>query len=275
MQLAHVRVKNFRSLRDVSVAFGPHTALIGGNGAGKSSILKAIEKFYSTRGLEPDDYFGRDTSLSVEIELTFNALSPQEQAAFESRVRDGQLVVTRIFDNGTSSGRYFGSVPQNPAFVSIRAHQGASPKLAAYRALRVDNPAYAALPTAASATAAEEAMSAWEAANPDTLLLHPDDGQFFGFQNASRGALRRYTSFVFIPAVREASADAADGKSSAIGQLLEIVVRSAILKRQDILQFKADMTARYQELVAPERMPELGQLADRLTVDLKALYRDA
>lgn len=276
MRLAHVRVKNFRSLRDVSVAFGPHTALIGGNGAGKSSILKAIEKFYSTRGLEPDDYFGRDTSLQVEIELTFAGLSPQELTAFGSRVRDGQLVVTRIFDNSPSSGRYFGSVAQNPAFVPIRALPSAGPRLTAYRALRTNDPAYnAALPAATSSTAAEEAMLAWEAANPAALVLHPDDGQFFGFQNASRGALKRYTSFVFIPAVREASADAADGKSSAIGQLLEIVVRSAILQRQDILQFKADMTARYQELVAPERMPELGQLADRLTMDLKALYRDA
>ena len=275
MQLAHVRVKNFRSLRDVSVAFGPHTALIGGNGAGKSSILKAIEKFYAPRGLEPDDYFGRDTTLPVEIEVTFSDLSPQEHAAFESRVRDGKLVVTRIFDNGPASGRYFGSVPQSPAFVSIRAQQSAGAKVAAYRALRVEDAAYAALPTATSATAVEQAMLAWEAANPEALLLQPDDGQFFGFQNASRGALNRFTSFVFIPAVRDASADAADGKSSAIGQLLEIVVRSAILQRHDILQFKADMTTRYRELVAPERMPELSRLAGRLTADLKALYRDA
>ena len=48
MQLERARIKNFRSLRDIEVSFGAHTALIGGNGAGKSSILKAIEKFYST-----------------------------------------------------------------------------------------------------------------------------------------------------------------------------------------------------------------------------------
>ncbi len=276
MQLIHARVKNFRSLRDVSVAFGAHNALIGGNGAGKSSILKAIERFYSTKGLDADDYFGRDTSLPVQIELTFGDLSGPELTAFDARVRDGKLTVTRIFDNSASSGRYFGSVPQNPDFVPIRAQQGAGPKLSAYRALRANNAEYnQALPAAASATAAEEAMLAWETVNPQALILHPDDGQFFGFQNASRGALKRYTNFVFIPAVREAAADAADGKSSAIGQLLEIVVRSAILQRQDIVAFKNEVTARYQELVAPERMPELGQLAVSLTADLRALYRDA
>lgn len=277
MQLIHARVKNFRSLRDVSASFGAHTALIGGNGAGKSSILKAIDKFYSNaKTLDPDDYFGRDTTVPVEIELTFSDLNPQELETFDSRVRDGRLTVTRIFDGSSSGGRYFGSVPQNPDFVAVRTHPTAGPKLAAYRALRNDNPAYSGvLPAVTSATAAEEAMLAWEVAHPDALILQPDDGQFFGFQNAGRGALKRHTSFVFIPAVREAAADAADGKSSAIGQLLELVVRSAILQRQDVVQFKNDMTARYQELVAPENMPELGLLAGRLTTDLKSLYRDA
>jgi putative ATP-dependent endonuclease of OLD family len=276
MQLQHVRVKHFRSLRDVSVSLGAHTAMIGGNGAGKSSILKAIDKFYSTaKSLDQDDYFGRDTTVPVEIELTFGDLTPQETEAFQSRVRNGQLTVTRIFDNSPSNGRYFGSVPQNPDFVPIRAQPGAAAKLAAYRALRQENPDYAGLAAVTGSPAAETAMQEWEVANPNALVLHPDDGQFFGFQNASRGALKRHTSFVFIPAVRDAAADAADGKSSAIGQLLELIVRSAILQRQDILDFKAEITQRYQELVAPENMPELGLLAVRLTDDLKNLYKDA
>lgn len=277
MQLVHARVKNFRSLRDVSITFGAQTALIGGNGAGKSSVLKAIEKFYSTaKTLDDDDFFGRDTSVPVEIELTFGGLSPHEAETFESRVRDGQLVVSRIFDRTSSSGHYFGSVPQNPDFVAIRAHPTAGPRLAAYRQLRKENADYDAdLPSVTSAAAAEDAMLTWEAEHPEALVLHRDDGQFFGFQNAGRGALQRHTSFVFIPAVREASVDAADGKSSAIGRLLELVVRSAILQRQDVMNFQQEMTARYQNLVAPGNMPELGLLADRLTADLRGLYRDA
>ncbi len=108
MQLVHARVKNFRSLRDVSVSFGAHTTLIGGNGAGKSTILKAIEKFYSTKGLDQDDYYGRDTTVSVEIELTFGKLGPQELEDFASRVREGQLIVTRIFDGSCLVPRFDG-----------------------------------------------------------------------------------------------------------------------------------------------------------------------
>lgn len=276
MQLVHALIRNFRSLRDVSVEFGPHTALIGSNGAGKSSILKAVERFYSTaRQLDADDFFGRDQSQPVEIELTFGDLSAQESETFESRVRDGRLVVTRVFDDTASSGRYYGSVLQNADFVEIRAQTTATAKRAAYKSLKEANAAYADLPNATSAPQVDEHLLAWEAQNGAQLTLQRDDGQFFGFQNASRGALQRHTAFVFIPAVREASADAADGKGSAIGRLLELIVRGAILQRADVQAFRAEMSERYQELVAPENMPELGVLADRLTVDLKGLYRDA
>ena len=276
MQLERARIKNFRSLRDVEVTFGAHTALIGGNGAGKSSILKAIEKFYSTsKHCDADDFFGRNQEQPIEIELTFHQLSEQEAAAFEDRVRDGKLVVTRVFDGSPSSGRYHGVVPQIADFVAIRAHSTATPKRAAYNALRENNPLYADLPNTSSAAGVDQALLDWESNHPDQLVLLPDDGQFFGFQNNSRGKLQRHTSFVFIPAVREASADAADGKTSVIGKLLELLVRSQILQRPDVLAFKAQMTEAYQALVSADNMPELGALAGTLTTDLQGLYQDA
>lgn len=276
MQLERARIKNFRSLRDVEVEFGSHTSIIGGNGAGKSSILKAIEKFYSTsKSCDVDDFFGRDQSQAIEIELTFHQLSDQEIDSFEDRVRDNKLVVTRIFDGSATSGRYHGVVPQIPDFVPIRSHSTATPKRAAYNALRENNAAYADLPNANSAAAVDQALLEWEANHPDQLVLMPDDGQFFGFQNNSRGKLQRHTAFVFIPAVREASADAADGKTSVIGKLLELLVRSQILQRPEFQAFKAQMTEAYQALVSAENMPELGVLAGTLTADLRGLYQDA
>lgn len=276
MQLTHARIRNFRSLRDVSVEFGGHTAFIGGNGAGKSSLLKAIERFYlPAKNLEPDDFYGRDQTQPVEIELTFSKLTDEELQTFESRVRDGKLTVTRVFDNTTSSGRYHGVVLSLPEFNTLRAIPQAMPRRAAYNALRGSEARFADLPPGTSAPQMEEVMRAWEAIHPDALSLNRDDGQFFGFQNAGRGALQRFTSFVFVPAVREASADAADGKTSPIGRLLELVVRSSILQREDIAKFKEEVNARYKALTSPDNMPELGELAGRLTSDLRQLYSEA
>lgn len=41
--LLRLRVKNFKSLRDVNVRFGPLTCFVGPNGAGKSNIFDAIQ----------------------------------------------------------------------------------------------------------------------------------------------------------------------------------------------------------------------------------------
>lgn len=276
MQLIHARIRNFRSLRDVSVEIGGHTALIGGNGAGKSSLLKAIERFYlAGKSLEPDDYYGRDQTQAVEIELTFSNLTDEEAETFESRVREGKLTVTRVFDNTPSSGRYHGVVPSLPEFNTLRAIPQALPRRTAYNALRTSEARFADLPPGTSAPQMDEAMQTWEANHPDALSLNRDDGQFFGFQNAGRGALQRFTSFVFVPAVREASADAADAKASPIGRLLELVVRSSILQREDIAKFKEEVNTRYKALTSPENMPELGELAGRLTTDLRQLYSEA
>jgi putative ATP-dependent endonuclease of OLD family len=276
MQLRHANITHFRSLREVSVEFGAHTSFIGGNGAGKSSILRAIERFYTTaRVLDKDDYFNRDQSTPIEIELTFDQLSDEELLTFGSRVREGRLVVTRLFDTSAASGSYYGSVPQNRDFLPIRLLTGANPKREAYRELKANNPAYAGLPVAGSAGAVDAALTEWEAQHAEALTLERDDGRFFGFQNAGRGALQRHTSFVFVPAVREASLDAADGKSSAIGRLLEILVRSSILKRAEVKSFQEEVASRYKELVSAENMPELGALAGNLTTDLKELYENA
>lgn len=275
MRLARARIQNFRSLKDVAVDFGLHTAFVGGNGAGKSSILKAIEKFYATgKHLEPDDYYGRDLTEAVEIELTFEDLNEAELHTFESRVRDGRLSVTRVFDGTSSSGRYHGVVPQNPDFRDIRNQTAFAPKRALYNALR-ELPPYDSMPAAASGIALDEALATWEAAHPESLVAMPDNGQFFGFQNAGRGALQRHTSFVFIPAVREASVDVADSKASPVQQLLDLVVRSAILQKPAFVDFRSKVNAEYQEITSPENMPELGVLGERLTGDLQRLYENA
>lgn len=72
------------------------------------------------------------------------------------------------------------------------------------------------------------AMSEWEENNSDNCVLAMDDGQFEGFANVARGGLQRFVSFVFIPAVRDASIDAVDSKKAVIGQLLELYVRTIL-----------------------------------------------
>ena len=46
MNIREIRVKNFRSLRDANLSCDRLTAIVGRNGTGKSSFLRALELFY-------------------------------------------------------------------------------------------------------------------------------------------------------------------------------------------------------------------------------------
>lgn len=275
MRVEALKVKNFRSLKDVKLEIGPHTAIIGGNGVGKSSILKAFERFYSTsRSIDIDEFYNRDSTNPIEIEITFSDINEVEKHQFSSRIRNGKLNVTRVFDLTSTSGRYHGSVMQSPDFKYIREGSSFNERRQRYNDLRTKLE-YKDLPIIQSATALDQALEQWENDHPDQLVLMRDDGQFFGFQNASRGALQRYTNFLFIPAVREATVDATDSKSSVTQQLIEIVIRSALSQRSGIKQLQEELNSRYKSIIAPENMPELDKLSKVISNDLQWLYSDA
>ena len=209
MQLKTVSIKNFRSIRDVSIRVGNQMGIVGGNGAGKSSVLRAIDRFFSSSAnVELDDFFGRQVNEPIEIGLTFVNFNGSEREMFASRIHNDEMTVVRVFEAAASktNGRYFGATMQHSGFGSIRSADGANPKRAAYNTVRQSDEAYSDLPVVSRADQVEEALQRWEADHAAQCELARDDGQFFGFTNVARGALQKATSFVFIPAVRDASA---------------------------------------------------------------------
>ncbi|MCV0387079.1 MAG: ATP-dependent endonuclease [Nitrobacter sp.] len=278
MILKRISVRNFRSIRDITLDVGSQTAIVGGNGAGKSTVLRAIEKFYGSSSIvEADDFFGRQVNDPIEIELTFTSFNDVEKELFNSRIHDDEMTVVRIFEvgGGKSNGRYFGMTPQHPAFAAIRAASGATQQRAEYKSLRDQGGAFAALPNVTKADQIWPALAEFEAKNAGDCELLRDDGQFFGFTNVAKGALQKATSFVFIPAVRDASADALDTRGAVIAKLLELVVKSAIQRRKEIQEFQSKITAEYRELTDPEKLYELGHLSEDLTDTLQVFYREA
>lgn len=278
MRLKRVHIKNFRAIRDVAINLGAQTAFLGANGAGKSTVLRAIDRFYSASpSIELDDFFARNTNEPIEIALTFTGFSETERDLFASRISNDEMTVVRIFEaaGGRNSGKYYGLTLQNPHFGEIRNAAGNNPKRDAYNRIR-EHPYFGGqLQGVRRADEIEPLLAQWETDHPEDSQLSRDDGQFFGFSNVGRGNLQKSTAFVFIPAVRDASADSVDSRGAVIARLMELVVRSAVQRRAEIRAFQAQVAERYRELTNPEQLHELGDLAGELTNTLRFFYGSA
>ena len=277
MLIQEVHVRNFRSILDESFSCDRLTALVGKNGAGKSSFLRALEIFYDPFAKVIDeDFYAKDTAQDIEIAITFSGLALHETEFFSSYIDNGTLTVARVFstDSGGKSATYHGKRLQNREFARIRGADGKRELTNRYKELQ-SNGKYASLPTVRSADQAKNALKQWERENPSQCSRIRDDGQFFGFTGVGQGYLGRHTRFIKIPAVRDASEDSTDKHGSCIKEIMDLVVRNALAKRQEVTTFQEQTQAKYREIFDPAKLPELKNLQTHLTQTLNQYAPDS
>lgn len=275
MRIQSVSIGNFRSCKDVHLELGPLTAMVGANGCGKSAALRALDLFYAPSvRVTAEDFYAHDVSRTISIEVTYSDLSPVELDLFSAYVVGTTLSVVKEIRwvNGKASAKIHGSRLSNPAFVSVRG-QAAAPARAAYLALK--NGVYPELPTATTLAAISAALDEWEAANPTLCSRMLDDGAFFGFDNVGRGNLAKATRLLFVPAVRDAAADALDGKGSMIAELVDLVARRAMAERDDFKELTSHVRTMHRDLLASDSNSSVATLGGRLTQTLKTYVPDA
>lgn len=80
MRLKWVRIRNYRACRDVTVDIGSMHALVGANGAGKSTILRALDFLFNPSKAKLDDeaFWNGHTESPVWIEALFDELTEEE-----------------------------------------------------------------------------------------------------------------------------------------------------------------------------------------------------
>lgn len=281
MIIESVHVKGFRSVLDENLFCDNLTALVGANGTGKSTFLKALDLFYSpSPKLDSEDFYNGDTTIEIAVGITYKDLSAEAKALFSTYLQGDKLTVERVFewDGSKASWKYHGAALQCIAFQSIREaiqvkDRGKSAKTA-YELVRT-NPAYSNLPGWSTLQSVENDLKQWENANPTLCIRQRDDGQFFGFKEVAQGYLGRFTRFLFIPAVRDATDDTLEGRGSVLTSLMDLVVRSIIANKQELIKLKEETQKKYQEILDPSKLTELTGLQDQLTNTLKVFVPDA
>jgi len=250
-----IRVRNFRSIADEVLECDRLTALVGPNSCGKSAFLRALELFYSpTPRIDPEDYYNGDVGSELAVAVTFTELSPEALELFAPYIQGDTLTVERVFryEDGkpTPTAKYHGARMQHSEFQSIRAATTAAEKKSAYELLR-KRPEYSSLPPWANQGAAADALADWELAHLDQCTRERDDGQFFGFKDVGRGYLGRFTRLLTIPAVRDATEDASEGRNSALTDLMDMFVRKGLTEREDLVRLKQETQQQYEAIMGP------------------------
>lgn len=268
MIIKSVQVRNFRSILDETLDCEPLTVLVGANGSGKSAFLRALDVFYTPDAkYGPQDFYSEDTSDPITITVTFGNLAEEERKLFPKYVHADTLRVEKElgWGQGSRSQRYWGVALQLPDFQAVRTPDKFADKRTAYRQL-VESGKYAGLPsTVRSIADLEAALDGFEQAHPEQCQLIREPTQFFGYKEVGGTRLERFTQFCLVPAVRDASEDATEGRGAVISELMELVVRSALAQRQDLAELRERTQEEYGQIVDEAKLGELQTLQSDLS----------
>ncbi|MCA7885417.1 ATP-dependent endonuclease [Burkholderia contaminans] len=265
MKIQSVRIKNFRTLKDVAIPFDSITTFIGPNGAGKSTVLRALDWYFNGKPgslTEKDCSFGA-TDEDVEVQVTFADLTDKDRDELGKYAPAGVMTFTawkRRSPDGAES--LSANSKSYPPFNAIRSKGSAADKKVAYNDLRSSDSSLA-LPAWTSADAANQVMTAWEAGHTEQLTEAPESLQtnFFGFN--SGGKMSGLFDFVLVTADLRASEESIDGKSSIIGRILERSVDRAAAD-EEIAKIVEESRAKQQNIYEEKFKAQLDAITAQL-----------
>ena len=261
MRIKSVHIKNLRSFVDQKVEFNRYNRLVGANGAGKSTVLCALNIFFrETQNattdlavLQEEDFHGKNVADPIEITVEFTELSTEAQADFSEYFRQDALVISAVakFDPSCGSaivkqyGQRLAMPVFAPYFKALNDGATAGTLKTMYVELRDKFPE---LPTASTKDALATALHAYEEARPTECTLIPSEDQFYGVSKGSN-RLAKYVQWVYVPAVKDASDEQSELKNTALGRLLARAVRSKVNFSEKVKLIATNAQEEYKKML--------------------------
>lgn len=263
MKLSEIRIKNFRSFEDETISFDEYTCLVGPNGSGKSTILQALNVFFRNTAASSvnlhtfcdEDFHHKNTDKPIEITLTFEDLSADAQEDFKAYYRNGKLVVSAIanWDGEKAEVKQYGSrlvmTDFAPFFLGVQEKASAKQLKEIYAELKKK---YDDLPSVSTKGDMENALRSYEEAHEELCELNRDENQFYGWSKGEN-RLRKFLQWVYVPAVKDAATEQEEGKTTALGQLLQRTIRTKVDFQEPINKLRQDLADQYEAIIQKEQ----------------------
>lgn len=269
MKIKNIDIENFRAIEKAIIDCVGYNSFVGPNGSGKSTVLDALNIFFGERNLfKEDDFHKSDVGKIISIKITFNELNDAAKETFKHYVRNDELVITSIIscdENGKFSKRVHGERLVFSAFQSFFEKTTAAEAKAVFDELRIE---YPKLKNATTKDGRANSLQAYEETLSDEeKSLEPSGDEFFG---ATKGIdrIRKHVHWVYIPAVKDASGESEEGKTSYLGKLIQHTVKSGMDYEEKLKKIRDDAFGAYEELLDSEQ-EHLEALRARLSERLQ------
>lgn len=229
MRISTVVIRNYRSLKHVKFEVDNYGAFIGANGAGKSSVLYALDWFFNGTPLTDLDIHGHnpgdsiDPTATIEVAVSFTELSPRDRIRLQQYGRGERAEIRRTWYALNKQTKTVGNARQGPGFAEVRADQGVAARRKGYKDLCENVTDLTDLGNAPSKDDILTALDLWESdsKNAQDLVEVADNDatQMMGWNGPN--ILRECVRFVLIPA---ATSIAGEVGTSARGTALTELV---------------------------------------------------
>lgn len=261
MKLKKIHIQNLRAFEDEELSLEAYTTLVGANGAGKSTILCALNIFFretensstnvSELGIE--DFHLRDTSKPIVITLTFDGLSEEAKNTFADYFRQGELTISAVAtynaDTGAAvvqqHGQRLAMLDLAPYFDAESGGEKVDTLKEQFALIRKKHPG---IEDAKFKDPMRAALRAYEEAHPELCEPITSNDQFYGFSKGSN-RLASYVQWVYVPAVKDATKEQLEARNTALGRLLARRVRGSVKFDDDLRKLREDTLTQYQALL--------------------------
>jgi len=241
MRITAITVRNYRSLKDVSIQVEDYGVFIGANGSGKSSLLYALDWFFNGTTLTNNDIHGyREGEIlqpgsTIEVTVTFTDLTNKDRERLQQYGRGDRAEIRRTWYANDKQTKTVGNAKQGPGFADLRADQAVAERRTKYRDLRTTLTELADLGGSASKDAILKALAEWESdtthANMLVEVADADANEMMGWNGAN--ILRECVRFVLIPAAASIVDEVGSAsKGTALTELVGTFMSAASARAQ-------------------------------------------
>ena len=230
MRISEVQVEGYRCLQSLTVGLDDYTALIGTNGAGKSTVLYALDWFFNGGNLETADVCNTSPEASgavIAVTVTFDQLSSADRQVLGGYAVGEHAVLRRSW-SPTAGEKMIGNAVQGPGFAGVRQAARVDDMKAAYAAVRKAVPD---LPDVKVKQQMLTALDNWEVdpANAERLEVVDDAeaNHLFGFNGEH--TLSRLIRLVLVPAATNLADELGQtSRGSALSALIGALMSTAV-----------------------------------------------